>query len=204
MPNPQFLTTLATWLAGEFSNYDQAFNEPAWFVNLRLWHRPLPIRVHGNLAIFAEQANVLIPDQSYRQRVFTLREEDGGFKAQYYGFKQPQHFKGAGMHPQLLNALTLEDLEMLPGCALTIAWDEDGLPGHSPRRFLGRMEAGDRCCFQYDGKVGQVILGFDVQKNQFWSYDKGVDPDTEKPIWGALMGPYTFAKTDDFSSSLPL
>jgi len=52
------LTTLAQWLAGEFENQTQALEQPTWFVNLHLWHRPLPFTIEGNLALFAEQALV--------------------------------------------------------------------------------------------------------------------------------------------------
>ena len=213
MTDAPSLTTLAQWLSGEFSNQAQALNEPTWFVKLRLWHRPIPTRLGGHLAIFAEQANALYPEQSYRQRVFALQEHSGMLQAQYFGFKQPERFKGAGIKPELLNRLTLDDLEQLPGCVLEITYEGDGRSTDAGPRFLGRMRLGDRCQFRYQEKsgqeksgqekVGQVILGFDVSVDQFLSYDKGVDPETEKPIWGALMGPYVFAKVEDFSADLP-
>ena len=46
---------LAQWLAGEFENKNQAMSEPTWFVNLKLWNRPLPFLIDGNYALFAEQ-----------------------------------------------------------------------------------------------------------------------------------------------------
>ncbi len=196
MSDSQPLITLAQWLAGEFSNQQQAFDRPAWFVNLKLWHRPIPHRIEGHLAIFAEQANALYPDQAYRQRVLSLRETEGQLWVQYYGFKNPGQFQGAGLHPERLQSVTVDDLEHLPGCVLDVE--------RQPDRFIGTMRPGDRCRFQYDGKVGQVILGFEVQDNQFLSGDRGVDPETEKPIWGALMGKYELVKITDFSSDLKL
>jgi len=198
------VVTLAQWLSGEFSNQNQALKEPAWFVNLRLWHRPIPHRLDGHLAIFAEQANAIYPNQSYRQRIVTLQTQADSMQplqAQYFGFKHPEQFKGAGINPELLKTLTLDDLEFLPGCVLEVTQTE--------QRFMGRARTGDRCQFHYQdktgqNKMGQVVLGFDVQADQFWSYDKGVDPETEKPIWGALMGPYCFTKTQDFAADLPL
>ncbi|MEO1520763.1 MAG: chromophore lyase CpcT/CpeT, partial [Cyanobacteria bacterium J06633_2] len=180
MDHAQSSSLIAQWLAGEFSNRDQALESPVWFVKLVLWHRPIPHLLDNCLAIFAEQANALDPSQSYRQRVFTLSEDKGSLNAQYFGFKRPSAFKGAGVNPSLLNHLSLDDLERLPGCVLEIE--------RKPNQFSGRMRSGDRCRFHYDNKVGQVILGFDVEADRFLSYDKGVDPETEKPIWGALMG----------------
>lgn len=34
-------------------------------------------------------------------------------------------------------------------------------------------------------------------------YDKGVDPDTGKGLWGALIGPFCLEKQVDFSEQLP-
>ncbi|MDJ0689048.1 MAG: CpcT/CpeT family chromophore lyase [Xenococcaceae cyanobacterium MO_188.B32] len=40
--SPQ-LIALGTYLAGEFDNQQQALAEPAWYVHLRLWKRPVPL-----------------------------------------------------------------------------------------------------------------------------------------------------------------
>ncbi len=188
--------TLAQWLAGEFINKAQALEQPSWFVHLRLWHRPLPQRLQGNLAIFAEQANVLKLEQAYRQRVLMLQDTEAGLQGQYFAFKQPDQFKGAGQAPEKLASLTEDDLIHLPGCVVDIA-EEGG-------RFQAQMRPGDRCRFEANGKVGQVVLGFESQATQFLSYDRGVDPTTEKPIWGALMGPYRFSKQQSHAGDLPL
>ncbi|MGJ3251236.1 MAG: chromophore lyase CpcT/CpeT [Elainellaceae cyanobacterium] len=193
MSNSQSLLTLAKQLAGEFANKAQSLEQPSWFVNLRLWHRPLPIRIHGHIAIFAEQANAMQPEQAYRQRVFTLQENPaiGQLQAQYFALKDPGHFKGAGLVPSRLSALSEADLVHLPGCLLDIR--------QQGNTFTGEMQPGSACRFQYDGKIGQVVLGFEVSPGKFLSYDRGVNPDTGKSLWGALMGPYEFTKCQDFS-----
>lgn len=93
---PSTLKTLAQWLVGEFDNQPQAIDQPIWFVHLRLWHRPLPWRIDGNLALFAEQANALYLHKAYRQRVVVLKptSDPQQFQAQYFGFKQPIGFEG--------------------------------------------------------------------------------------------------------------
>lgn len=191
MPYSSSLMTLAHWLAGEFENKAQAAAQPVWFVHLRLWHRPLPFLVQGNLALFAEQANVLYLDQPYRQRVVLLQESGPQFTAQYLAFKQPTQVRGAGADPSRLQSLTLEDLEWLPGCVLPIAQQND--------RFVAQPQPDANCFFEYEGKSRQVILGFEVSRDRFLSYDRGVDPDTGQGLWGALMGPYEFQRQQDFS-----
>lgn len=198
MTQPNTLITLAQWLAGEFENRTQALAQPAWFVNLHLWHRPLPQRIQGNLALFAEQANVLYLQQPYRQRVILLKETEQPqqFQAQYLALKQPTKFRGAGANPSKLKELSLTDLEWLPGCTLTVTQQDE--------TFTAQLEPGAKCCFQYEGKTHQVILGFEVSVGRFLSYDRGINPETGQALWGALMGPYEFNKCQDWVGELPL
>jgi hypothetical protein len=37
------LTALAEYLAGEFDNSSQAIADPAWYVHLRMWQRPVSL-----------------------------------------------------------------------------------------------------------------------------------------------------------------
>ena len=69
--------------------------------------------------------------------------------------------------------------------------------------FMAQPEPGAKCCFPYEGKTRQVILGFVASAVRFLSYDRGVDPDTGQALWGALMGPYEFNKCQDFAAELP-
>lgn len=187
------LHTLANYLAGEFDNQAQAIDQPTWFVHLRLWHRPLPWKIDGNPALFAEQANVLYLDKPYRQRIVVLQPTDqpDRFRAQYYAFRQPDRVCGAGANPEILKTLSLEDLELLPGCILTVT--------HTHGTFKAEPEPEAKCCFQYNGQTRQVILGFEVSVDRFLSFDRGVEPDTGKLLWGAIMGAYEFRKCHDFS-----
>jgi hypothetical protein len=40
--SPQ-LTALAEYLAGEFDHRTQAIGDPAWYVHLRMWQRPVAL-----------------------------------------------------------------------------------------------------------------------------------------------------------------
>lgn len=196
MPSSVILPTVAQWLAGVFENHSQSMAQPAWFVHLRLWHRPLPHRLEGHLALFAEQANALYLDKPYRQRVLILQEvHSERIQVQYLALKHPDKFCGAGANAELLQHLSWQDLEWLPGCALTLTTRNSS--------FVAQPEPGDCCYFQYDGKTRQVVLGFEVTSTTFHSYDRGVDPETGQALWGALMGPYDFTKCGDFAAELP-
>ncbi len=195
MTDSNRLLTLAHWLAGEFENSAQAFDNPAWFVNLRLWQRPLPQRWQGQLALFAEQANALYLQQAYRQRLLVLQQLGEQIQVQYWAFKQPEQLRGAGANPSLLAGLSPGDLELLPGCVLSVS-ERDG-------KFYAEPPPAAQCYFQYQGEQRQVILGFEVSAGQFWSHDRGVEPETGKVLWGAMLGPYQFVKCQDYARELP-
>lgn len=189
------LLTLATQIAGEFENRAQAMAEPVWFVHLRLWQRPVPLFVEDSITLFAEQANVLKLDQPYRQRLLRLQEDaQGAIVVQYYGFKDPSLVRGGGDRPQLLNNATLEQIELLPGCILQVT--------QQGNRFVAAPPPNSQCYFSYAGETRQVSLGFETSSQEFFSYDKGVEPETGKALWGAMMGAYQFKKLQDYPLKL--
>lgn len=186
------LLTLSQWLSGVFENQEQAIAQPIWFVHLRLWQRPLPRTLDNRIAFFLEQANTLTLDQPYRQRIVALEETvtDGQLRAYYYAFKDPGKFRGAGENPTLLSSLQPSDLDALTGCVLSLTQMGD--------RFVGKMEPGAHCCFDYQGQTRYVELGFEVEADRFRSFDRGIDPATGTGLWGALMGPYELRKIQAF------
>jgi hypothetical protein len=201
MDSSSALLTLATYLAGEFDNRSQAIADPSWYVHLRLWHRPVPLFTADSVTLFAEQANVLTIDRPYRQRLLRLQpladEASASLQVQYYGFKDPTIVRGAGLHPERLQAITVEAIELLPGCVLQVnqPLDSDQHP-----RFSASPPTDARCCFTYEGEIRQVALGFEASGAEFLSYDRGIDPATGKALWGAILGPYKFIK----QQSLPI
>ncbi|MCU0550302.1 MAG: chromophore lyase CpcT/CpeT [Leptolyngbya sp. Prado105] len=180
------LSTLAGYLIGEFDNLAQALESPIWFVHLRLWQRRVELFTQDSFAIFAEQSNVLKLDQPYRQRLLRLQQKSGAITVQYYQFRDPSLVRGAGQHPELLDRVTESDIERLPGCVLPVS--------EAAGRFIA-APAPDSCCrFSLQGTEIQVSLGFEATSERFLSYDKGIDIETQRPIWGALMGAYEFEK----------
>ena len=47
-------------------------------------------------------------------------------------------------------------------------------------------------------------LGFAVNSNMFESHDKGIDIETQRATWGAIMGPYRYTKRRDFAAELAI
>jgi hypothetical protein len=193
------LVTLGRYLAGEFENQQQALAEPIWYVRVRLWLRPTALFSEDSLTFFAEQASIVNVDQPYRPRLLRLRQSQSDrLQVEHYMFKDIKKFQGAGTRPELLRQLTPECVTFLPGCTLNV--EREKLANGD--RFKAIPASETPCSFTYEGQTYQVALGFEATSNELKTYDKGIDPTTGKPIWGALMGPYCYQKRQDFSSEL--
>ncbi|MBD6617986.1 chorismate mutase [Komarekiella sp. 'clone 1'] len=195
--SPQ-LIALGEYLAGEFDNREQAIAEPIWYVHLRLWQRPVNLFPEDSITLFAEQANIVNLDQPYRQRIIRLRhgsDFDASLEVQYYMPQDPGALKGAGHNPDLLNTLTPDQLDLLPGCILTVN-PETLAPNHY--KFAATQLPETCCSFTYLGNSVQVSLGFEATAVEFHSYDKGIDSTTGKATWGAILGPYRYTKREQY------
>lgn len=196
------LLKLAHYLAGEFDNREQALAEPIWYVHLRLWQRPVPVVVfpEPGVTLFAEQASLVNLAHPYRPRILHLCEPTPGtLSVRYYMPKDIEAIRGAGENPELLQQLTLEQLEPLPGCTLTVTTTPFTAQDY---QFEATLPPGAQCCFTYQGETRFVSLGFTATPEQFLSYDKGIDPATGKALWGAKVGPFRFHKRQDFSGNV--
>ncbi|MDZ4878310.1 MAG: Phycocyanobilin lyase CpcT [Chroococcidiopsis cubana SAG 39.79] len=189
---PTELIALADYMAGEFENKAQAIADPAWFVHLRLWQKPVPLFQEDSITLFAEQANALYLDKPYRPRLMRMQaREDGQIQVQYYIPKDFTAVRGAGANSERLQQFTPDDFELLPGCLLIVTWQQ--LDSNS-YHFKAAIPPDAKCCFTYQGNTQQVNLGFEAAPEEFLSYDKGIDMNTGAAKWGAIMGAYRFRK----------
>lgn len=194
MTLPPHLVTLGEYLAGEFDNQAQATADPVWYVHLRLWQRPVNLFSEDSITLFAEQANVINLDNPYRQRIIRLlpgRDGDPNLQVQYYMPKEPDALRGAGRNPGLLDTLTPEHVDLLPGCILNVTQETITTKEY---KFAATQPLTARCSFTYLGNTIQVSLGFEATIGEFYSYDKGIDSESGKATWGAILGPYRYSK----------
>jgi hypothetical protein len=186
------LIALSDYMAGEFENKAQAIADPAWFVHLRLWQKPVPLFQEDSITLFAEQANALYLDKPYRPRLMRMQaREEGKLQVQYYIPKDFTAVRGAGANPERLQQFTPEQFDLLPGCLLIVTREQ--LSSNSDR-FKAVIPPDAKCCFTYQGNTQQVNLGFEATAEEFLSYDKGIDINTGAAKWGAILGAYRFKK----------
>jgi CpeT/CpcT family (DUF1001) len=194
MPFSSQLLVLADYLTGEFDNKEQALSDPAWYVHLRLWQVRVPIFAEDSITIFAEQANIISLDKPYRQRIMRLRETgnpDIPITVQYYMPQNPEGLAGGGNDPSTIQNLTADQLELLPGCVLNVSVKEIAPKYYE---FSALPPKGAKCTFTYLGNTVQVSLGFEVSQKELKTYDKGIDEQTGRATWGAIMGPFRYTK----------
>ncbi len=194
------LATLAHYLAGEFENPAQAAAEPAWYVHLRLWQVPVPsLSSEHTYTLFLEQASVAASKPPYRQRILQLTEVAGKLRGQYFALADPLKFQSAGSDAARLADLSTADLVALSNSTAEIRYQP--LAG-SEYQFQAALPDGQMCSFTYDAQRRYVYLGFDVAPENgtitLLTHDKGVDPDTGRGLWGALMGPFRMIKQKNF------
>lgn len=202
------LSTLVAYLAGEFENQAQAAANPAWYVHLRLWQRLVPSLSTGQVyTLFLEQANVVSGQPPYRQRILQLTEPpdraSGRLRGQYFALSDPLQFRGGGSDPALLNDLTADDLVNLSNSEALIQYQP--LAQQQGYQFRAALPSGQLCSFEYGNQQKYVYLGFDIAPKpgaiELLTYDKGVDPDTGKGLWGALIGPFQMIKQKSYDTA---
>jgi len=198
---PSLLQTLSSYLAGEFENKAQAQAEPAWYVHLRLWQRPIPALSSKDAFTFLlEQANVISGKPPYRQRILRITEadQDGQLAGQYFALREPLKYQGAGSDQAKLEGISEKELITLPNSGAVINYQST--PGGY--QFQSALKDGELCSFDYAGKKRFVYLGFDIAPANdtilLKTYDKGIDPDTGRGLWGALMGPFQMLKQKSY------
>ncbi|MGV2827609.1 CpcT/CpeT family chromophore lyase [Myxosarcina sp. GI1(2024)] len=192
------LITLGKYLAGEFDNQHQALEQPAWFVHLRLWMRPVPIFTKDSITLFAEQANIVKLDRPYRSRILRLRERET-IEVEYYMFENMTAFSGASLDKNLLQQITSEQIYFLPDCSLKVAVN---CLNNNRYHFQTSPIKNTPCSFNYQGNTYQVFVGFETTGDELQTYDKGIDPATGKATWGAILDSYRFKKRRDFAGEL--
>lgn len=190
------VATLARWMAADFSNQQQAFDNPPLFAHVRVCMRPLPTELLDGISLYLEQAYDYIIHQPYRVRILKLLPAADCIQIENYAIEKPEQFYGASRDPQRLHGLQTEQLQKLPGCTFITKWT-----GHS---FRGEVEPGKGCMVTRNDKTTYLDSYFEIDRHKLISHDRGRDPETDEHIWGALAGPFEFVRWASFAEEVPL
>ncbi|MBW4647095.1 MAG: chromophore lyase CpcT/CpeT [Kastovskya adunca ATA6-11-RM4] len=188
------IATLARWMAADFSNQEQAFENPPFFAHIRVCMRPLPVELLGGVSLFVEQAYDYMLNTPYRLRVLKLTDIGDRIAIENYTVKDEKPFHGASRDLKRLQSLTADQLEKLPGCNMIVEWT-----GHS---FKGEVEPGKACMVFRQGKETYLDSSFEIDQDKFTSLDRGCDPQTDEQVWGSVAGSFYFVRWASFAEEV--
>ncbi len=152
------IATLARWMAADFSNQEQAFENPPFYAHIRVCIRPLPLELFSEVSLFLEQAYDFMLNQPYRMRVMKLIKAENHIVIEHYTVKEEQKFYGASRNPERLKDLSVDQLVRMPGCDMLVEWT-----GNS---FKGRVEPGKGCIVVRDGKNTYLDNEFEIDAEE--------------------------------------
>ncbi len=190
------IATLARLMAADFSNQEQAFENPPFYAHIRVCMRPLPLELLSGVSFFVEQAYDYMLNDPYRMRVLKLLSADNHILIENYTVKEEQRFYGASRNIELLKTLGVDDLEKLPGCNMIVEWTGNG--------FKGRVEPGKACIVFRKGHKTYLDSEFEINEEKFISLDRGRDPETDEHIWGSVAGPFYFVRWQSFADEVKI
>ncbi|WP_319419781.1 chromophore lyase CpcT/CpeT [Pleurocapsa sp. FMAR1] len=194
MTHSQDVTTLARWMASDFSNQAQAYANPPFFAHIRVCMRPLPDDLLDGTSLFLEQAYDFMLNQPYRLRVIKLKVAGDRLELENYKVKEQEKFFGASRNLDLLNTLTGDLIEKMEGCDMDVTWT-----GSS---FQGEIKPGKACIVERQGKITYLDNSFEITNNKLISYDRGRDPETNELVWGSVAGPFEFTPLQSFAEEV--
>ena len=194
MTHSQDTTTLARWMASDFSNQAQAYANPPFFAHIRVCMRPLPYDLLDGTSLFLEQAYDYMLNQPYRLRVIRLSVVEDRIELENFKVKDQEQFYGASRNLELLNNLTPDLIDKMEGCDMDVSWT-----GSS---FKGAIKPGKACIVERNGKITYLDNSFEIDNNQLISYDRGRDPETDELIWGSIAGPFEFTPLQSFADEV--
>jgi len=196
MTHPTDVGTLARWMAGDFSNQAQAFENPPFFAHIRVCMRPLPRNFLPGVSLYLEQAYDFMLQQPYRVRVLHLLPEGNAIKLENYKLKDATDYHGAARNLEKLTPLSSQQIEPMPGCDMIVEW--------TGRSFRGRIEPGKSCIVCRNGQETYLDNEFEVDGETLTSIDCGRDPETDDQVWGSVAGPFQFVQWTDFAHEVQI
>jgi CpeT protein len=194
-PPTSDLITLARWMAGDFSNYQQAQANPAQYAHIHVLFRPLPWDFFDAIGFYSEQVYDYDLWTPYRQGVHRLIGHSDHIYIENYALQDPILYAGAGRELSILKTITQACIERRYNCSMVFKREGD--------RFIGSVE-GDHCLITKNGCQTYLISDVTITETTWDSLDKGMDVSTHQQVWGSERGPLRFTKSQNFADEVPL
>ncbi|TVQ18220.1 MAG: chorismate-binding protein [Leptolyngbya sp. DLM2.Bin15] len=190
------IKTLARWMAADFSNQPQAFENPPFFAHIRVCMRPLPPEQLSGMSFLVEQAYDINLNAPYRLRVLKLLDMGDHIEIENYLVADQETLFNASRHPERLKDLRSDRLQKMPGCNMVVHW--------TGTSFKGVVEPGKACMVERKGQLTYLDSEFEIDADRFISLDRGRDPKTDEHLWGSIAGPFHFVRWASFADEVML
>lgn len=182
-PDSHLFDQLITFMQGSFSSEEQALADTNYMhITLdmyRIWNNDA-----SGAWLYVEQTAAWTPGKPYRQRVYrVVQTSENTFTSTIMKMPNPERFIGGHLNPIVFDSLPKDSLEVLPGCALQLTFD-NGV-------FAGATNEGE--CLNAWGKAVYATSEVSVHPSHMVSWDRGWNADKEQ-VWGATEGGYIFKK----------
>ena len=187
---------LAQWMAGDFSNHNQAAAEPQHYAHIRIFFRPLPFEFFNAIGFYSEQVYDYDLWSPYRQGVHKLVDRGADTYIENYSLKDAILYAGAAREPEILKTITHDCLERRCNCSMIFHRDGE--------LFRGQVEPGNQCFVERNGAQTYLISDVEIGENTWVSLDKGMDINTHEKLWGSAFGMLKFEKVANFADEIDI
>jgi CpeT protein len=185
---------LAGWIAGDFSNKAQSQAHPRDFAHIRVFFRPLPWSFFDDMGFYSEQVYDHDLWTPYRQGVHRFIDRGDHVYVENFALKDSIRFAGAAREVSILSTITPQDIERRWHCSMIFTWQQD--------RFWGSVE-GNQCLIEKNGKTTYLISEVELTETTFNSWDRGMDRETNRQVWGSDHGALQFVKQASYEVPSP-
>ncbi|WP_427162974.1 chromophore lyase CpcT/CpeT [Aliinostoc sp. HNIBRCY26] len=182
-------------MAGDFSNQQQAFENPKEYAHIHVFFRPLPFEFFSGIGMYSEQVYDYDLWRPYRQGVHRLIEQGDQIYIENYSLKNPIFYAGAARDLNILKTITPDCIERRYHCSMIFQREGD--------RFQGSVEPGNLCLIEKNGCQTYLDSYVEITESTWVSLDKGLDVNTHQQIWGSTHGPLRFKKRESFAHEVP-
>jgi CpeT protein len=194
MADSDLLLTLAHWIAGDFSNQQQAFEDAKNYAHIHVFFRPLPWDFFGGIGFYSEQVYDYDLWRPYRQGVHLFIDRGEDIYIENYSLQNPMFYAGAGRELSILRSIKPDKIDRRYHCSMIFQ--------RRGNLFRGRVE-GNSCFIEKYGKKTYLVSDVELTENTFVSFDRGLDVDNHEQVWGSRAGALKFVKIENFAAEVP-
>ena len=190
------LVTLAHWMAGDFSNQQQAADNPREFAHIHVFFRPLAFDFFSDIGFYSEQVYDYDLWTPYRQGIHRLVDRGEHIYIENYSLVDSFIYAGAARESSILKTITPEAIKRREHCSMVFRREKD--------KFIGGVEPGNLCLINKNGCQTYLVSDVEITESTWASLDKGLDVNTHQQVWGSEHGSLRFEKRESFAHEITI